>query len=342
MRLEHLVTSLLGTVAFSLFGILQPALDPWNGGRRGGEGILASLLGESRRMFATHYFIKADAYYHKGCYPSIFDTQSANAEAHIAEHAAGGEAHEHEEHSFEGPPRDWIDAFSRHFRPNHHSHLDGTDEDGGVAHDAHAPPGAPAVHAREAGALADPAQDPKHAEAHAQHHDTDRAGPHDHDEDPPERPGAAREILPWLRLSASLDPQRVQTYVVGAFFLRNLGNDDQAERFLREGLRENPSSYDILMELGKLCLEHRKDPSRARNFWEAGLRHWKLQELARPEDQRNLLPYATLLGNLAKLEEAQGQFSKAAEYLTELKVISPNKEGLTRWIEELRVKERPQ
>lgn len=312
MRLEHLVTSLLGTVAFSLFGFLQPALDPWNGGRRGGDGVLASLLGESRRMFATHYFIKADAYYHKGYYPSIFDSQSANAEAHIAEHAAGGEAQEHEEPSFEGPPRDWIDAFSRRFRPNHHSHLDGTDEDGGVAH-SESHPG------------------PDHDVAHPDH------GPHaEHGEDPPEQPGAAREILPWLKLSASLDPQRVQTYVVGAFFLRNLGNHDQADLFLREGLRANPSSHEILVELGKLCLEHWKDPSRARNFWEAGLRQWKLQELAKPEDQRNLLAYATLLGNLAKVEEADGRLGKAIEYLTELRAISPNKDGLTRWIGELR------
>ena len=31
------------------------------------------LLGESRRAFAMHAFIKADAYFHSGFYPSVFD-----------------------------------------------------------------------------------------------------------------------------------------------------------------------------------------------------------------------------------------------------------------------------
>ena len=327
MRLEALIISLLATVSLSLYGTVEGAMDRWAAGRRDGNaGILGTLLGGSRKMFATHYFIKADAYYHKGYYPSIFDSQSAESEAHIASHMteeqghdhdqeeahgpghahAHEHGHEHAEVDFHGPPLDWIDAFSRNFRPNHHSHLD---EDGDGDED------------REPGRAAAEGAGSNHAG-----HDANGAT---------SGAGRAREILPWLKLSASLDPQRVQTYVVGAFFLRNMGKDEQAEIFLREGLRENPASHEILTELGKLCLDQRKDPARARNFWEAGLRHLKAQELGKPEDQRNTLAYATLLGNLAKLEESQGRFTRAIDYLTELKGVSPNKEALTRWISEL-------
>src|SRR5882724_10208049 len=63
--------------------------------------------------------------------------------------------------------------------------------------------------------------------------------------------GNERELLPWLRLAADLDPQKVDTYTVGAFFLRDhLHLPDQAEVFLREGLRNNPDSAEILFELG--------------------------------------------------------------------------------------------
>ena len=32
-----------------------------------------------------------------------------------------------------------------------------------------------------------------------------------------------REILPWLRISAELDPQKIETYTVAAYWLRDLG-----------------------------------------------------------------------------------------------------------------------
>ena len=83
-----------------------------------------------------------------------------------------------------------------------------------------------------------------------------------------------REILPWLKLSAELDPQKIETYTVAAYWLRDLGKVKEAEDFLREGLRNNPDSYEILFELGRLYYENNHDPARARNVWELGLRKW--------------------------------------------------------------------
>ena len=76
-----------------------------------------------------------------------------------------------------------------------------------------------------------------------------------------------REILPWLKISSQLDPQKVETYTVSAFWLRDMGKVKEAEEFLREGLRNNPDSYEILLELGRLYHDNYHDSVRARNVW---------------------------------------------------------------------------
>ncbi len=60
-----------------------------------------------------------------------------------------------------------------------------------------------------------------------------------------------------------------QTYTVTAYWLRQRMNKvDEADAVLHEGLRNNPGSYDILFELGRLYDESYHDTNRARNVWE--------------------------------------------------------------------------
>jgi len=78
--------------------------------------------------------------------------------------------------------------------------------------------------------------------------------------------GKESEILPWLKLSAELDPQRIDTYTTAAYFLRKeLNKPDEAEKFLHEGVRNNPGSFELLYELGRLYHENYHDDQRARN-----------------------------------------------------------------------------
>ena len=129
-----------------------------------------------------------------------------------------------------------------------------------------------------------------------------------------DQPGEAREILPWLRLSADLDPHQVQTYTVAAYWLiSNMGKVDEAESFLREGLRANPDSYEILFDLGKLYDENRHDPVRARNIWELAIRRWNEQEQV-GEDPDEVM-YDAILAHLAHLEETKGNLREALDYL---------------------------
>ena len=149
--------------------------------------------------------------------------------------------------------------------------------------------------------------------------------------------GKEREILPWLKLSAELDPQRVDTYTVAAYWLRQrLGKVDEAERFLHEGLRNNPDSYEILFELGKLYYENRHDVVHARNVWELAFRRWLEQEPQKEKPDK--IGLDGILMNLANLEGQQGNLAKQIEYLEKAKHVSPNPESLQEQIDEARKK----
>ena len=149
--------------------------------------------------------------------------------------------------------------------------------------------------------------------------------------------GNEREILPWLKLSAELDPQRIDTYTVTAYFLRvHLGNAAEAEQFLREGLRANPGSYEILFELGRLYSENYHDTARARNVWEAAYHRWNEAEAAGKEPDTFVLE--EIVTNLAAIEEQAGNFASAISYLHLAQKISPNPGVLEKQIKELQAK----
>ena len=77
MPAPGLIMLFLLSLCFALATYLEPRSLSW--GERGtSDNILKIVLGDGRRMFANHFFIKADAYFHSGYYPSIFD-QAQNA-----------------------------------------------------------------------------------------------------------------------------------------------------------------------------------------------------------------------------------------------------------------------
>jgi tetratricopeptide (TPR) repeat protein len=135
--------------------------------------------------------------------------------------------------------------------------------------------------------------------------------------------GTQREILPWLRISAGLDPHRIDTYTVAAYWLRDsLGKVNEAEQFLREGLRNNPSSYELWYELGVLYFENRHDLVRARNTWELALRYWQKDEPSKPEP--DLIGFEKIVVHLANLEQREGHLEKALGYFRMCLKTSPN------------------
>jgi tetratricopeptide (TPR) repeat protein len=285
-----LILSLLLALCLSFASLIEPWYQNWSRERNKSADILTVLIGDSRRLFANHFFAKADVYFHNGYYPTIFDAPKMKEESHMAGGDERGEPDEDEHHvhdenchheeetddnGFLGPPKDIIDRFSRNFFPSRHTHLG--------------------------------------------------------------KNGDEREILPWIRLSAELNPQQVDSYTIAAYWLRSrLGKVKEAEQFLREGLRANPWSYEIYFELGRIHDENRNDPQMARNLWEVALRKWEDQ--AKAGANPDGLIYLEIVGHLAKAEENQGDFKQAIHYLKLLKEKSPNPEAIEKQIKELEQK----
>jgi tetratricopeptide (TPR) repeat protein len=119
MRAYLLSVLLLLVVAFCFATTLEPWHQNWEGGRTKTDNLLEVALGDSRQLLARHFFVKADAYFHNGFAPTIFDTK----EGADARHMSGNAGEEEEKHNFLGQPRDWIDGFSRNFFPSQHTHL---------------------------------------------------------------------------------------------------------------------------------------------------------------------------------------------------------------------------
>ncbi len=146
-----------------------------------------------------------------------------------------------------------------------------------------------------------------------------------------------REMLPWLRLAADLDPQKIETYTVGAYFLReHLGRLEQAEAFLREGLRNNPDSCEILFELGRIFNDVHHDYDRARNVWQLGVRKFSTLPEQRQKDDKFV--YEEFVVSLSHLERDAGNYALAIDWLRKAQKVSPVPGALQEQIDALQEK----
>ncbi len=283
-RTFFLLLLALFILCFGVAADLQPRFQAIENRRHQSNAFFSLLLGDSRRMFANSFFVKADAYYHSGFYPTIFDNNSAFQTPHVAEDTgAVNSKNQGEETSFMGAPRDWIDAFGRHFIPNRHTHLD----EGG------------------------PTDDLSTSEN-------------------------VREILPWLKLSAKLDPDNVQTYTVTAYWLRRMHQTNEADQVLREGLRNNPRSSEILFELVRLYQESYHDDARARGVWQLAARYWRGLD-SRDQDENKLI-FEQITTHLGALENTAGNWPQALDWYQAAQKISVAPDTLQKNIDQIKAK----
>ena len=278
----RLILILLLVSCFSLAAWLEPRHMEKQYQGEASKSVLASLLGDGRKMVADYFAVQADVYFHSGYYPSIFDQARAQEEQESDISHPEESGHKQEEKGFMGDPRDWIDRFSRHFRPSRHVHLQG---------------------------------------------DT------------------VREMLPWMKLSAELDPHRVQTYLVTAYWLRRgMGKSAEAEDFVRDGLQSNPHSPDLLFALGQIYLQDRKDYPRAKNMFLAALRCWHERDDSKPEisknggEARDYPLIESILGGLIQEEMAAGRLDQALEFMKTLKANAASPQGVQKRIDALQAK----
>src|SRR5580658_2915957 len=105
--MNRLVIPFLLVCCLTLATVLDPQFEKWHNREDSSAGVLVALMGDSRRLFAHEFFAMADAYFHSGFYPTIFDVKTESdlkEESH--DKPSGGPEHE-EEASFLGAPKDW-------------------------------------------------------------------------------------------------------------------------------------------------------------------------------------------------------------------------------------------
>jgi tetratricopeptide (TPR) repeat protein len=133
-----------------------------------------------------------------------------------------------------------------------------------------------------------------------------------------------------------MDPQKIETYTVGSFFLReHLNQPREAEAFLREGLRNNPNNYEILFELGRLYHENDHDTDRARDVWLLALDKWAKNPKAVKD---NKLAFEEITVHLAQLERNAGNWQQAIHWFQAAQKVSPAPNLLQQRIDEIKKK----
>lgn len=97
----------------------------WQGNRTNNFNPLNIAIGDGQKIFAGHFYRKADVYFHSGMYPSIFDNNESFKTPHIGEDAgATSSKNQGNEENYLGQQRDIIERLSRNFFPSRHTHLD--------------------------------------------------------------------------------------------------------------------------------------------------------------------------------------------------------------------------
>jgi tetratricopeptide (TPR) repeat protein len=291
---------LAGCLALTGFVLRADALR----GRNKAKSALAVLFGDGRRLFANHFLAKADAYFHRGRYPSIFEVAERQGGNHLVEslgEEADGPAHAHteeEEGHVHGPECDHA-----------------TDPDA-HEHDESCPHAAPAAKPGDwIARLAAWFEPDRHVHLEA---------------------GAEKEMLPWVKLAVEMDPHNVEAYTVGGYWLRQMDKPKEAEAFLREGQRNNPESSEILFELGRLTEYEHGDLAKAARLYRLSLEKWHQASAGLSEP--DTLALAQILGRLGKVQEEQGLLQEALRCYTLLKDVSRSPDGVQRLIDSIQAR----
>ena len=272
-------------------------------------GAFTKLLGDGRRLFSGQSLEMADVYLHSGFYPSIFDERESRSTKAIETEE---DEHGHHAHDEQGI------CVRQEDHSGHKHDVNGKcnhDEEGDEHKDEH----------EKAMSFMDQTLDPLQGFIR-----NFRVTQHSHLEK-----GEEREVLPWLKLAIELDPQAIETYVVTSYWLRkNLKRVEDARDILREGIRNNPKSFELLFAMGLIYRQDDKNDDKARNIWLAAKKIW--EEQPTEVKDANSFHYGRIVGNLASLENETGNLKLAIHYYELAKLTSPKPEAIQEQIDRIR------
>lgn len=110
------------------------------------------------------------------------------------------------------------------------------------------------------------------------------------------------EIMPLIRLITWLDPHFIKAYRVGGWHLSfNLDRAEEGKKFLKEGINNNPSKYELYYDLGWVYFTIERDYINAARYLEE----------ARARRVEDKYEHKSVLVMLASSYEKMNQMEKA-------------------------------
>jgi len=81
-----------------------------------------------------------------------------------------------------------------------------------------------------------------------------------------------KEMLPWFRYAVRLDPQNIEAYKVGGYWIgRHMSKADEGIKFLKEGILHNPGSWELHTQLANIYFWEKEDYDKALLNYEKAL-----------------------------------------------------------------------
>jgi len=138
-----------------------------------------------------------------------------------------------------------------------------------------------------------------------------------------------KEILPWFRYAVRLDPQNIEAYKIGGYWVgRRIDKPDEGITFLQEGISRNPCSWELYAQLADIYFWEKKDYKKAMLNYEKALTHLSSANSDK-FDRRLVYNYTALC------HEELGNIPRAVELYKELLSYFPNNEQLKKKIIDL-------
>jgi len=135
-----------------------------------------------------------------------------------------------------------------------------------------------------------------------------------------------KEIMPWLYYAVRTDPNNVLAYTLTGYYLAfKLEKVDEGLEFLREGLKNNPDSWEIYAETGVIYFQKLKDYARAARY----LRTAKKLLDKTPHDK---FQERYVLSFLARSYEGLGRQDEALPLYERLHQLFPDAEAFNKKI----------
>jgi tetratricopeptide (TPR) repeat protein len=127
----------------------------------------------------------------------------------------------------------------------------------------------------------------------------------------------AKEIVPWLYFATRVDPHNILAYTLTSYWVtEKLGKVEEGFDFLKEGLQNNPDSWEINAELGRMYYKYPKD-------YETAIRYLSRARILMKRAPHDKFQERYVLFYLALSYEALGQKREALEIYRYLNTVFP-------------------